>query len=457
MKVLSGVIKPDSGSITLAGEIYAPDSIDEARAIGVGYVPQRIRIDEDMSVAEAIFRTSFRSTLDLKAKESEADHLLTDYGVDINPTDRLNDLVPAELATVEILRLACEETMVILLDEVSASFNDHEISLFHALASRLARQGRSVIHISHRIDELQSLSDRIAVIRDGAMHRMLVPRETKRAALIEEIFGEPVARQHRPKEPKTGAELMRLDGVTRAGSLAPTSLSIYTGEVVGITGLRCSGVTELATIIGGAARPDSGTLTFNGIQHEFADVDEALGAGIVNIAEDDEDALPEQATLTSSVIGDEASPEQSFASEARRLGEVIRLVKTLGVKTSSIHDRIGELSGGDQQKIKLASALRKPGVLFVLNQPTKGVDERSRQQIYELIDQLTEAGSGVVLISSDMTELTSRCHRIAIMREGSLVDVYPNESLNEDSIMVLALGYDWSDAGDSELVGKGNH
>ena len=188
LKVLSGGITPNAGTITFADEKFTPANEAEALAIGVGYIPQRITVDEDQTVYQTMFRTSYRSKLSDDEKRSEANRLLKDNGVSISADEYIRDLVQAERTMVEILRLANEETSLILLDEVSATFNDHEISLVHDLIIRLSKQGRAIIYVSHRLDELQSLSNRIAVIRDGKLRSILTPLEADRKTITVEIF-----------------------------------------------------------------------------------------------------------------------------------------------------------------------------------------------------------------------------------------------------------------------------
>lgn len=444
MGVISGAVVPDAGSMTLAGESYTPESVDEARAAGVGYVPQRIEIDPDSTVADAIFRTSFRGSLDTEEKAREAGAIIEEFGVVMRPDDLIGSLVPAELATVELLRLACEETQVILLDEVSASFDDHEISLFHALAQRLAHDGRAVMHVSHRIDEVQALSDRVAVLRDGRLHSVLTPRTTTRAALIDEMFGETFAIQRRPVTAGGSDELMRLDSVSQGERLTDVTLSIRAGEVLGVTGLRRSGISELAELLAGDRTPSGGSVSLRGEGVTIGSEGAALEQGIAYIPERDADRdLNEDDSVTRSLVGDVGNQGLSFVGETKRLREVIATVQRFGIRTSGIHGEVGSLSGGDQQKVALARTLSRTAQVFVLNQPTRGIDERARQDVYALIDEVCALGSAVVLVSSDMSELVSRCHRVAIMREGELVDVYANEDLTEDTIMVLALGHNW--------------
>lgn len=451
MGLLSGEIAPSAGTMTVAGEVYAPDSVEEAQSAGVGYVPQRIELDGERSVAETLFRTSYRSKLSHEEQVEAAQEYITEYGVDFDPEGRVGELVPAEWAILELLRMASEETQVILLDEVSAAFDDHEISMFHALAHRLAAEGRAIVHVSHRIDEVQALSDRIVVLRDGRVHSELIPRHAGQDDIVTDMFGTSVTKKLRPDHAEHGDDFIVLEDVTSGPALRGVSLSVRAGEVLGITGLRRSGISELSEVFAGNRKIESGRMLVDGEPVELDGVGDALAHGIGYIPEyDSERDLDESASVSTSLVGETRDAGMSFAEEARRLQAAIAAVQRLGIRAGSIRREVGMLSGGDQQKVALSRVLSRETRAMVLNQPTRGVDARSREDVYTLIDEVRAEGTAVVLVSSDMSELISRCHRVAILRDGELVDVYANKDLTEDVIMVLALGHNWFEEGETD-------
>lgn len=444
MSVLSGEVRPASGSMTIAGEIYAPDSVAEGRAAGVGYVPQVITMDGIGTVAEAMFRTSFRAKLPHERALEEARELIEEYGVALRPEDDVASLVPAEQASVELLRMVSEDTQVILLDEVSGGFDDHEIAIFHALARKLAASGRSVIHVSHRLDEVKSLSDRIVVIEEGRLKAELIPHTTPHHAVFETMFGVPLPERSRPESTGGGATLLQLEDVWSEEDLQDVTLGVVAGEVLGVTGMRRSGISELSELLAGERPVTRGRMILDGEEVELHGAEDALAHGVAYVPErDSQRGLDEEDSVRGTLVGDLGEQRLSFADEADQLREVIATIQRLGIHTPSIEKRLGALSGGDMQKVGIARTLAKAAKVFVLNQPTRGIDARAREEIYAMINELTQAGCGVVLVSSDMTELMDRCHRIAILRDHRLVDVYANSVLSEDLIMLLALGHDW--------------
>lgn len=446
---LAGRVKPSGGSMTLAGEAYAPDGSDEALAAGVGVITQRLEVDPDVTVAEAVFRTSFRKDLGPEEKIVQAQELLNEYGLAVAATERIGDLHRAEQASVELLRLAGEETHLVLLDEVSATFNDHEISLFHALAQRLAAQGRAVVHISHRLDEIHALSDRILVMRRGKISAELSPRDTKRRQLVAKIFDRDIQERRRPKETDSiGDEVLRLDGARSSRGISDVTLGVRRGEVLGITGMRRSGISDLAALLIGADQAVEGTMTLDGAPVQFRSAEDAKEAGIGYLSDVDDELgfAPETRIADAISEGDEEAPTAglTFAEESNRLRRVIDAVQRYGIHTTDIHQEMGSLSGGDQQKVALAKWMTSECRILILNHPTRGIDAAGRQDIYDYVDDLCTAGRSVVLISSDLSELVGHCHRIAVMRDKRLLDVYSNDDLTEDTIMMLALGSSWS-------------
>ncbi|MGO1320935.1 MAG: ATP-binding cassette domain-containing protein [Galactobacter sp.] len=362
----------------------------------------------------------------------------------------VDDLYPAEHASLELLRMTCEETQVILLDEVSAAFDDHEISLFHALASRLAAEGRSLLFVSHRLDEIQSLSDRIVVMREGVVRRILIPRETRKEEVVSHIFDASFDIRDRPDPAPVGVlpVAMKLQGAGAGELLHDIDLEVFRGEVLGITGSRRSGISDLAELLGGRLPVSVGTMEVDGNTARLAGDGDAKAQGIAYVPEADLDRdVDDDAELKNALRkagGNGGSG--SFAEESGELQRVIRLIQRLGIRTKSMHQLVGTLSGGDRNKVALARVLAKDAQIFILNQPTRGIDVRSKADLYGLIDQMCAQGSAVVLVSSDLSELMGYCQRIAVMRQGELVDVYRNEDVTEDSIMLAALGWDRFDS-----------
>ncbi len=437
--VLSGSLQPDSGEMTLAGENYRPDSSEAARAAGVGIVHQQVRIDPELKVYEAIVRTSFRASQSENEAVQFAAQVMADYGLEIDPHGRVGDLHRADATAVELLRVAQEETQLILLDEVTSSFNDLEISYFHRLALALAAEGRALIYISHRLDEVQALADRVVVFDHGRLTRELIPGRDTKADLICSGFNKNIELRDRPGEPVAQQEVMRLIDAVGHHGLAPVNLEIRSGEVLGITGLRRAGVDELIALLIGADPLSGGNIYLRGESVWFGSLADAQRNGIGYLSDrDDELGVGDDDTLGQSLVG--ADNATTLAGDIKRLRQVVQTIADFRIRAANLDQNMAELSGGDKQKVALLRWLRSDCDVLVLNHPTCGIDIVARDLIYTFIDELLAEGKAIILVTSDMTELISQCHRIGIMRDKELFDVFPNEAMTEDVVMEIALG-----------------
>ena len=446
LNVIGGAYKADEGEMILAGEPYNPDSREAALAAGVSAIPQDFTVDPELTVAEEIFATSFQASAPYEEKVKQAQELLEADGINIDPNARLGDLARAEQVCVRLLRLSFEESHLLLLDEITAVSNDLEISVLHAITNRLTKQGRSVVYISHRLDEVQSLSDRIVIIRDGRIFGELEPSESGGApGIANAIFMREFAPVERPTELADPEPLFEVEAFEAKG-VNPVTLTVNRGEVLGITGMRRSGHIELGAAIGGLNPSTGGTLRLNGNEISIQSTEDATKNGIAYLHdEDNARGITKDDTMASATM--QPMEGTSFVEEAKRFREVVATMQRLDISAVGPHESIGNLSGGDQQKVALAKWLQADADVVVLSHPTRGVDVASREVVYEMISEITGHGGAVILISSDMTEVLDNSNRVAVMRDGDLIDVYPNAGLTEDMLVMIALGSQWKTGG----------
>lgn len=442
LNVIGGAYRPDAGTMTLAGEPYNPDSREEALAAGVSSIPQDFTVDPNLTVADEIFATSFQATTPYEDRVQLSQELLRADGLNIDATARLGDLARAEQVCVRLLRLSFEESHLLLLDEITAVSNDLEISVLHTISNRLTKQGRSIIYISHRLDEVQSLSDRIVIMREGRIFGELEPSESGGASGIAyAMFMREFAPAERPTQIENPQPLLEIENFG-ANGVNPVSLTLHRGEVLGITGMRRSGHSELGAAIGGLNVANSGTLRLNGQEISIRSPQDATANGIAYLHDEDSArGITKDDTMASATM--EPMEGASFVEEAKRFREVVATMQRMDISAIGPHESISNLSGGDQQKVALAKWLQSNAEVVVLNHPTRGVDVASREVVYEMIGEITARGGAVILISSDMTEVLDHSNRVAVMRDGDLVDVYPNTGLTEDMLVMIALGSQW--------------
>ncbi|MDO5618680.1 sugar ABC transporter ATP-binding protein [Kocuria sp.] len=445
ISVLSGATQPNQAEVLLDGQSYRPSSDDDARERGVGTVHQRFKFSQNLTVLGAIAGFDRSIPEDRAAAEATARGILEESGVQIAPDAMVNELMRAEQAIIGVLRLQFEAPRLILLDEVAAAFNDQEVALVHAVVRRLARQGTGIIYITHRIDEIRSLADRILVMRDGLIKDEFIPREVKVDDIVYSMFERRITQQGRPGAVEgSPEEVLRVEGASTASGLTDVSFVLHRGEVLGLTGLRRAGMSELVAALVGSGAADFTTLRVGGQDVTINSADDAVRLGIGYLSDTDDEL---EAALEDSVarrlMKDDYDPHAGFAREISALREVAAQVKTLRIQTHDIQSQVGDLSGGDQQKIALARWMRTECDVLILNHPTRGIDVGSKGDVYDMLRELTERGTAVLLVSSEMTELLQWCHRILVMRDGQIVAHEHNEHATEDTLMSAALGEDF--------------
>lgn len=443
ISILSGVNRPDSGTMTLKGESYAPSSEHVARAAGVSAVQQRFTMEGSLTVAEAIAGFSHGAQGDRDQLLAAAREVLEDSGVGLDPEARISSLMRAEKALVEVLRVRAEDPSLILMDEVAATFNDHEVATVHAITRQLTQQGHGVIYITHRIDEVRSLADRILVMRGGTIKEEFVPRETGADQIVYSMLERELPERDRPGAQQAESEALTVRGLNSDSGLKDIDFTLHRGEVLGLTGLRRAGMNELAGALVGVHPGSYDQLQVGGRDAVINSSQDAVALGIGYLSDnDDELGIAHEQSVARMLRNEEYDPEAGFVREVTALREVVAQVKALRIKTHDIQGQVGKLSGGDQQKIALARWMSTGCDILILNHPTRGIDVGAKGDIYQMLTDLTAKGTSIILISSEMTELLQWCNRILVMRDGQIVSEQPNHGATEDTLMAAAVGYE---------------
>jgi ribose transport system ATP-binding protein len=345
---------------------------------------------------------------------------------------------------VEIARALREDARLLVMDEPTAALAESEIEALFDAIRELCGNGVPVIYISHRMQEIFAIGDRVTVMRDGRTVATSAVRNTDVGELIRLMVGRTVDEQIAKREVALGAEVLRVDGLARHDVLAPVSLAIRSGEILGVAGLMGSGRTELARAIFGADPVDAGTVEVCGKALPANDPAASIAAGLGFLTEDRKQqglvlqlSVGDNITLTSL---DEASRcgVLDVDGDRRRAGT---LVDTLHIRVTSLDQEVADLSGGNQQKVVLARWLAARCRVLLFDEPTRGIDVGAKAEIYELIGELVEQGVAVMLISSEMTELLGLADRIAVMHEGALQGILPRAEASQERIMELALQF----------------
>lgn len=440
VSILGGWTTADAGTMTLDSEPYRPQTPEEALACGVGSIQQRFEVNPDHTIAQNIYRASFHATKAPEEQRALAAELMASLGIEFDPDRRMGDLVRPEQALIEVVRLMAEETQLVLMDEVAATFNDHEIAQFHEITRRLAREGRSVIYITHRIDEISTLTGRVLVLRDGEVARDFEPRAMPAADIAFEITQRELTFGGRPDTLETADTRLYVEGLsTDDGTVVDVTLAVQKGEIFGLTGLRRAGMSELASALVGVRPASWRVLHKDGRDITLTEPADAIASSIGYLSDrDDELGLETESSIADNLAS--AAAANSFEAELAARREVVAHVQRLRIRTLDIQGEVGHLSAGNQQKIALARWMSAGCDVLILNHPTRGIDVGARQDISRMLVDLAATGTSIILISSDMSELVELCHRIGVMRDGRLVGLHANDETDEDQLMMEALG-----------------
>ncbi|MEU8264582.1 sugar ABC transporter ATP-binding protein [Micromonospora sp. NPDC048999] len=449
IKVLAGVHRPDSGEVVWCGEPAGFADPQAAMRAGIATIYQELDLVEDLSVAENAFlgheprRLGFvrRGSMARRTRE-----ILARLGhAEISPGRLVRHLPAAGKQIVSMARALSHDARLIIMDEPSAVLAHDEVGNLFRIIRELTAQGIAVIYISHRMEEIREIGDRVTVLKDGRTTAANLPaRTTPTNDLVARMTGRSIEYvfPQRPAGGSAGAELLRVEGLTRAGEFADVSLSVGAGEIVGIAGLVGSGRSEVLETIYGARRAHAGTVRMNGRVLRAGSVGAAVRAGM--------GMAPEERKSQALLLGEPIYRNVTLATFSRyaRLGftnagreraEAERIADLLELRPRDVRRPVRTLSGGNQQKAVVGRWLLGDTRLLLLDEPTRGVDVGARAELYQVIRDLAAQGVGVLLVSSEVPEVLGLADRVLVMREGRVVREAPAGDLDEDSVLDLVM------------------
>jgi len=451
-KIIAGVEKPDSGTLEWEDALVTFRDTRDATRAGIAIVLQELSLIPDLSVAENIFlvhEDAYRRGWWLDRRNiNRATHELArrlGWDLPVAPDRKVSDLTVAEQQMVEILRALSLDARLVILDEPTASLSAHEVDVLFNLVRRLRAQGTSFLVVTHRLEEVFALSDRITVYRDGKLSGVFETARTNQPELIRAMVGRDLGdlfqiRQRRvPGEPILTVRRLAL-GNQRTGPEA--SLTVRRGEIVGIAGLVGAGRTELVRTIFGADRAAHGDVELNGRAGLIRSPEEAIGRSSAMVPED----RKAQGLLIDLPIADnvelaDLAANGGFWLRPREMHRAVRrLQDELRIKAPRLWQSASSLSGGNQQKVVIAKWLAIDPDLLILDEPTRGIDIGTKFELYKLIDRFAERGKGVLLVSSDLLELLALADRILVMRNGAIVAELGHDAASEEAILAYAVG-----------------
>jgi ABC-type sugar transport system ATPase subunit len=447
LKVLGGVYTATSGTLTLEGKRYAPTHPHDAIAEGIAVIYQEFTLFPDLTVAENVFagrepHNAFTRGIDYKLMREECRRIFKLLDLDVDPDTRVADLSVSEQQLVEIAKALSVDGRVIVMDEPTAALSQTEVVHLLQIVRRLRDEGRSVIYVSHHLDEVFEVADRATVLRDGQHVKTLDIANTTQDELVKLMVGRDVKSVFNRDKTTSGEVVLSVDGISSGRSLRGVTFDVRAGEVLGIGGVAGAGQTELTQAIFGALHIRSGSMTLEGETYAPSTPAQAIAAGVGFLHDDRKTAgifshLSVAQNLTITILK-KIRGAGGFLSGAKESTSYNAYRDRLRIKASSQAQLISQLSGGNQQKVLLGRALAPGGKLLVLNEPTRGVDIGAKAEIHQLVNELTASGVAVLMVSSDLPELIGMSDRIVVLSQGAVVGRLEGSDRTEENVIACA-------------------
>jgi ABC-type sugar transport system ATPase subunit len=444
IKVFGGAVVPDGGEARLEGEPLPLGDPLAVRRRGINIVYQELTLVPELTAAENIFlgRERGRPFLRRKDMTRSAQALLDQLGARISPAVPVRTLSVAQQQLVEIARALANESKVLILDEPSATVSDPEVERLFAVLRRLRERGLGIVYISHRLEEIFAVADRVTVLRDGRRVASAPVPGVDRPQLIRWMVGRDVTEEFPPRAPTPGDTVLEVRSLACPPRFSDVSLTVRRGEIVGLAGLVGAGRTSAALALFGALPQARGEVRLDGRPVHFASPAEAIDSGVGYVTEDRRRRglfrrLSAAANITISYL--RLFARRGLLSLGREWDAAAAAAREFDVRAANLGQSAGTLSGGNQQKLLLARLLLKPRKLLILDEPTRGIDVGAKAEIYALMNRLTAQGLGILMISSELTEILGMSDRVVVMHEGRTAGELSRAQATPEAVMELAI------------------
>ncbi|MFZ2588876.1 sugar ABC transporter ATP-binding protein [Paucilactobacillus nenjiangensis] len=447
MNILTGLLSADGGEILVDGQKTLFKNALDAEQHGIAFIHQEMNNFADMSVVENMFlnrelKKGF-GMLDMKTMREQAKDALDKLGVDISVDTPVGSLSVGRQQTIEIAKSLMNKTQVLIMDEPTAALSENEIAKLFTIIGSLREQGVAIIYISHRMEEIFEISDRLTVMRDGLTINTYETSETDVKQIVHDMVGRDMGDFYPDRQPKFGNELLQVKGLTSGDTFKDVNFSVRSGEILAFSGLMGAGRTEIMRAIFGVDKLDSGDIFVNGEKVEIKTPEQAIKHNIGFLTENRKDeglildgSLSENIDLPSI----DGFTKNGFIDEKADKDFVDMLMKRLGVKAQSSQDLASSLSGGNQQKVVLAKWVGSGAQILILDEPTRGVDVGAKREIYDLMNELTDRGTAIIMVSSDLDEVLGFSDNIVVVYEGKIQGEIATKDATQDKVMTLATG-----------------
>lgn len=446
MKILTGIYTKDEGSVVYEGKEVDFKDVSQSEEAGIAIVHQELNMMNDLTVAQNLFIGKEKKKglfIDDKGMVEEAREFFKKLNVEINPAEKIGNLTVGRQQMVEIAKAVSTNAKIIVFDEPTAALTDSEIEELFKVIRDLKAKGTGIIYISHRMDEINVISDRVTVMRDGEYVGTLITKECDKNDIIKLMVGRTIFTA--PKEKSNVAPdapvVLKCENLCRGHAVKNVSFTLRKGEILGFSGLMGAGRTETARLVFGADKMDSGRIFVHGREVKIHSTQDAVNAGIGYLSEDRKrfGLLVDKSVEENTVISSLDKFMQGLFIDRKKSKEVShKYVKELKTKTPGVSQIIKKLSGGNQQKVVIAKWLVKDSEILIFDEPTRGIDVGAKSEIYALMERLAKEGKSIIMISSELPEVLRMSDRVIVMCEGRVTGCLDIEEANQEQIMQFA-------------------
>lgn len=448
MKILTGIYPKDEGTITLQEKEITVQSPKQAQELGISIIHQELNLMKDLTVAENIFiGREPKGTMNLLVNDKQLNkqtaELLGKLNLDLDPKTKVRNLTVAKQQMVEIAKALSFNSKILIMDEPTTALTENEIDTLFDIINSIREKGVGIIYISHRMDELKRISDRITVMRDGTYVDTLKTSETEMSKVIQLMVGRHVYIESKPNIASGEKEtVLKVSNISTKHLLKNVSFELKKGEILGFAGLMGAGRTEVARVLFGADPSTNGTINLHGKEVKIKSPADAVKQGIGYLSEDRKQYgllvnMDVKSNIALATIKDYQT-KSYFVSDSKIKKTATKYVESLKIKTPSVDQEIRLLSGGNQQKVVIAKWLQRDCDILIFDEPTRGIDVGAKGEIYKLLDELAASGKSIIMISSELPEVLRMSHRIVVMSEGKVTGVLSSEEATQEKIMEYA-------------------
>jgi ABC-type sugar transport system ATPase subunit len=449
MKVVTGVYSPDSGRISIFGnEVHFANPL-EAFAKGIAIIYQETSLFEEMTVLENLFlgrelikKIGPLTVLDYKAMTVRMESIFKSLHISISVDEKIKNLGMAQKQMVEIAKALTFQSRILILDEPTASLTQEEVDALFSIIRNLKESGVSVVYISHRLEEIFTLCDRVTVIRDGRYISTREVSKTNKDELVSDMVGRSMDSYYPKTAVTIGEELLSVKGLGDGDLLHDINFRVRRGEILGFSGLAGSGRTELAMTVSGFSQPVHGEIILEGKTVHFKSYREAMEQGLVYVTEDrGKYGVIVNMSIKDNIVMPQLEKNSRFGviNKLKEYSAAEKMRESMGIKAPDTDFLVMNLSGGNQQKVSVSKALALNPKLLILDEPTRGVDVNAKAEIHRIISTMAASGLTILMISSELPELIGMCDRIYVMKDGTIAGCFDREHFSQEEILHIAL------------------